>query len=535
MNADALALPTGAAGRVAVVLRRRRTIGRIDAVGIAAPTAIALSILSGILYATGFPPLSWSIAPWLALVPLLVASAVLSPLRAAMAGMCWAMSVAAGVAWFLPAMLSGYFGLAPAPCWLATLAVVGGLHGVYVSGYATWVAWLARRRLANPVLLAGGWLVCEFARAHDGLSSPWALAAYSQLRWTRLIQIADLAGPYGIGMLVAGANACLAAWLMPALRGRRPWRATATIAAALVGTCLYGQWRLGQTFADGEVVRVAVVQGGPPSAHEAQRAKRLARHVELTTSGADPHADVIVWPEHALDAYLEEPSSTHDTVLRLSQVTRADLILGGPHYAPSSSGTRYHNSAYLVRAGRVVARYDKHRLVPFAEEGRWRWLLGNESTSYTPGSGAFILPVTAIRVGTLLCVEAMFPDLVRQAVRQGAEVLVNLSNDAWFGHAEPARHQLEIATLRAVESRRYLVRAAATGFSAVIDPYGRTVAESGFDTHQVLNATVRASHVRTPYERRGDTFAWVVIAAVVGASLRPLLVPAASNHRRRIA
>ena len=75
----------------------------------------------------------------------------------------------------------------------------------------------------------------------------------------------------------------------------------------------------------------------------------------------------------------------------------------------------------------------------------------------------------------------MFPDLVRQAVRQGAEVLVNLSNDAWFGDAAPARQQLEIATLRAVENRRYLVRAAATGFSAVVDPHGRTLAQSEFD------------------------------------------------------
>ncbi len=498
------------------------------------PTAFALAALSGLVYAAGFPPLSWSIAPWVALAPLLVACASLSPARAAAAGMCWTATAAAGVAWFLPAMLSGYFGLATGAGWLATLAAVGGLHGVYVSTYAAWVSWLAKRHAANPVLLAGGWLACEFARAYGGLGSPWALAAYSQVRWTPLIQIADLAGPYGIGMLVAGVNACVAAWLLPALRGRRPQLATAAIAAALLGASCYGQWRLGQPFADGASVRVAVVQGGAPTAGKASRAARLARHVALSTEGVAPEANLILWPEHALDEYLEEPSSTRDAVLRLAGATRADLVLGGPHFASSATGTRYHNSAYLVRGGRVAERYDKHRLVPFAEDGRIGGISGGTATSYTPGPGTFVLPATAARLGMLLCVEAMFPDLARRAVRQGAEVLVNLSNDGWFGHPEPARHQLEIATLRAVENRRYLLRAAATGFSAVIDPHGRTLVESAFDGRQVLTATVRASHARTPYQRWGDGFAWLVIAVVAAASLRAAARSPMDNDRRRL-
>jgi apolipoprotein N-acyltransferase len=511
---------------------RRPTSRAMGAAGVGTPTAFALATGSALAYAAGFPPLSWSIAPWLALAPLLVACAGLSPWRAAMAGMWWAVVAGLGVVWFLPAMLSRYFGLAAAPSWLATGAIVGAFHGVPVSLYAAWVAWLARRRAASPILLAGGWLACEFARAHGGLGSPWALAAYSQVYWTPLIQIADLAGPYGIGMLVAGVNACVAAWWVPALRGRRPRLAGATIAAALMSVCLYGQWRLGQTFAEGPAVQVAVVQGGAPPADAAQRAANLAGYVELTRSAA-PQADLIVWPESAVTAYMEEPSSTRDTVLRLAGDTGADVILGGPHYTPSSSGTRYHNSAYLVRDGRVAARYDKHRLVPFAEDGRFSWLFGDKTTSYTPGLGAFVLPATALRVGAFLCVEAMFPDLVLQAVRQGAEVLVNLSNDAWFGHAAPARQQLEIATLRAVENRRYLVRAAATGFSAVVDPYGRTLVESAFDADQVLNATVRASHARTPYQRWGDAFAWLVMAGVAGASIRSLIDTTEHQHRRR--
>jgi apolipoprotein N-acyltransferase len=497
-----------------------RVVDRIAA--LSAPGAFALAALSGALYAAAFPPLSWSIAAWVALVPLLVACAALSPLRAAMAGLCWTATMALGVAGFLPDMLSRYFGLAAVPSWLAAV-VAAAFQGIYVSGYAAWVAWLVRRRAANPILLAGGWLVCEYARAHGMLGSPWALAAYSQLDWTKLIQIADLAGPYGIGVLIAAANAGAAALLAPVLRGCRPRRSAAMIAAALAGALVYGHWRLGQSFDDGGALRVAVVQGGATPPHTSQRTARLARYVALTKSGTTAPADLIVWPEYAVEAYLEEASPTRDAVLRLAQETQADVLLGGPHATPAASGTRYHNSVYLVRDGRLAGRYDKHRLVPFGEDDRLQWLFGRKRTSYTPGQGPYVLSASALRVGTFICVESMYPELVREVVRQDAELLVNLSNDAWFGDPAPARSQLAIATLRAVETRRYLVRAAATGFSAVIDAHGRTLAQSEFDTHEVLNATVRASRARTPYQRWGDVLALMVVAAVTGASLRPLL------------
>jgi apolipoprotein N-acyltransferase len=519
MTPDEIVLASPADGRVAVDpgLRASR------ATDIGVPTAFALAALSGGAYAAAFPPVACAPAAWLALVPLLVACSALSPRRAALAGFVWMTTMGAGVAWCLPAMLTHYFGLATVPSWLASVAIVVGVNGAYVSAYAAWVAWLARRRAANPILLAGGWLACEFARAHGVGSSPWALTAYSQLGWTPVVQIADLAGPYGIGMLVAAVGAAVAAALVPALRGRRPLLDTAMIAAALMAALAYGEWRLAQTFGEGPAVKVAVVQGGAAPANRSERAARLARYVGLTASGARAETRLIVWPEYATEAYLQEPSEARDTVLRTAADARADLVLGGPHYTRSASGTRYHNSVYLVRDGRVAARYDKHRLMPFAEDGRAAWLFGAHTARYSPGRGTFVLPGTDLRIGTLLCVESMVPALVRQAAREGAELLVNLSNDAWFGRPEPARHQLDIATLRAVENRRYLVRAATTGFSAVIDPHGIPLAESTFDATQVLNATVRASHVRTPYQRFGDAFAWMVIAGVALATLRSSL------------
>lgn len=480
----------------------------VDTARLGTSTACALAALSGLAYASGFPPRAWTAAPWVALAPLLIACAALPPARAALAGMVWAATAAAAVASFVPGMLTAYFGLGAGASWLATIAVVGGLHGVYVGAYAAWVAWLVRRRAANPLLVAGGWLACEMVRAHAPLGSPWALSGYSQVGWPVVLQIADATGVYGIGLLLASVNAIVAAAVVPQLRGRRPRVATAIVAAALLATASYGHWRLRAAPAAGPELRVAVVQAGASPAREAERPARLARYAALTRQIAPAPGALVVWPEYATEAYLDEPSAARDTVLGLATDLDVDLLLGAPHYEATANGTRYHNSAYLVRDRRIAGRYDKHRLVPFAE------------AAYSPGAGSSVLAAGGTRVGMLLCVEAMFPELAAAAVREGATLLVTLSNDAWFGDPAAARQQLDIATLRAVETRRYLVRAAATGISAVVDPSGRVLAAGDFDRRDAFAATVHPSRLLSPYQRWGDAPAWLVIAAVVAASLR---------------
>jgi apolipoprotein N-acyltransferase len=499
--------------------------------------AFALAALGGVAFAAAFPPLDWSAAAWLALVPLLVACASLTPARAAIAGLCWTLGAAAILARFLPEMLSGYFGLAPYWSWLATLGAVVVLHGAFIAAFAAWVAWLVRRRAARPLLVASGWVACELARTHGELGSPWGLFAYSQIREPVLVQIADVVGAYGIGFVMAAVSASVAAAIAPRLRVRRldlRWSASvvATLVAALLG---YGTWCLQHSFADGETVRVAVVQAGAPTRDPALRAERLARHVALSSEN-DParRADVVVWPESALDGYLQERSATRTAVLDLARRSAADLVVGGPRYERDHDGTHYFNSAFLVRGDDIAARYDKHRLVPFAEDGRGASGGGSSVVRYTAGEGTSVLPARGLHAGILLCFEAMFPALARDATHDGADVLFNLSNDGWFARPEAAQMQLDIATLRAVENRRFLVRAAATGISAVIDPQGRILERSAFGTHEVLDASVRPSHARTLYQRWGDAPAWLLIAAAVLASLRVAIRSSATVDERKI-
>jgi apolipoprotein N-acyltransferase len=289
----------------------------------------------------------------------------------------------------------------------------------------------------------------------------------------------------------------------------------ATLGIALA----YGQWRLSQPFAMGKPVSVAIVQ---PSIERqfrwlpTHRRANLDLYLSLTRTAAG--ADLIFWPEHAIDFYLQENSPHQNVLLQPSRELKADLVLGGRYYSRNGKGIDYHNSVFLIHRGRVAGRYDKQRLLPFAEENRLPWLFPDIVNKYMPGRHVRALPSPFSRIGTFVCFESLYPDLVRRVVSHGVELLANPSNDDWFGHPAPARHQLEIASLRAIENRRYLVRATATGYSAVIDPHGRIIALSSFRTPEVVKATIRPSRVLTPYRRWGDVTPWIAIAVVVVSS-----------------
>ena len=483
--------------------------------------SVLLTVVSAALYAASFPPLGLAPLAWVALAPFLVAAVRVRPLGAACLGTLWGVLMGLGVAWWLPAMIAGYFELPAVAGWLGFLVVALGLTAWYVAAFAAWLSWLAERRAMGPLLVAAGWGASELARARLLVGNPWALTAYSQVRFTTLVQIADLAGPYGIGMLIAAVNAAVAGLVAPRLRARRPRVAVVGLVLTLVATLAYGSHRLSETFATGEPATVALVQGAIErgfSWRPEYGRLGVERYLALTRDARALRPRLVVWPESAISAYLQEPTPEQRAILQATRELGADLLLGGPHYEFSDRRTLYHNSIFAVHAGRVTGRYDKIRLLPLAEENLPSRLLARE-TSFTPGAHVTLLEAGDLRIGAFICWEAMYPELVREFALAGAEVLANLSNDAWFGDRAPARLHLDIASLRAIENRRYLLRATATGLSAVIDPYGRTLTESRLREPEVLSATIRPSDARTPYQRWGDSVAWAALALALAAAL----------------
>jgi len=483
---------------------------------------LLLSLVSAALYASSFPPVSCSFLAWVALSPFFIACVNVSPRPAAVLGLAWGVAAAYGVGWWFPDMVSTYLKISTLGGWIAFFTMSLFFAGVYFSVFAAWVSWVAQRQTVSPFIVAAGWGAGEFVRASLFFGDPWALAGYSQVSFTRLMQIADATGPYGVGILIAAVNACAAGLLAPTLRGRWPALSCAVVGVVVVAVMIYGERRLSQTFTEGEPVSVVIVQGAierearwsPKHAGE-----NLERYLALTRKAVDVHPRLIFWPEYAVNFYLQQESPLSDTVFRVSRDLQADIILGGPHFSYGETAMLLHNSIFLVRDGKLTGRYDKAHLLPLAEANHLQWLLSGIPTNYEPGNHFHTLRAKAARVGAFVCFEAMYPELVRRFVEAGAEVLANPSNDDWFGAAAPARHHFDMASVRAIENRRYLIRVTTNGYSGVIDPYGRVVILSGFDAPEVLTATIFLSRAHTPYQRWGDAAAWSAIGLVFLASL----------------
>jgi apolipoprotein N-acyltransferase len=488
--------------------------------------SLLLTFLSASLYALSFPPFSLSFLAWIALIPLLYAASRTSPLVAAMCGLLWAIGAAYGVGWWFPGMVTNYLQLSLTAGWAAFFSVSVGLAGIYFACFTAWVSWLARRQSASPWLIAAGWSVCEFARANLLIGNPWALSGYSQVSHPWLMQIADATGPYGVGLLIATVNASIAGIFSPVLRGRRPLVSTVCVVVAFGLVCFYGHWRMSQTFTVGDPIPIAVVQGAIEQKLRWQpeyRKANLDRYLALTQGTTASHPQLIFWPEYAVDFHLQVDSPLRESVFQVTRDLKADLILGGQYYSYGVSDVELHNSVFLVHHGRLAGRYDKMRLLPFAEANQVERFFPNLPSRYVPGQFVQVLRAPAARIGAFLCIEAVYPDVVKSFVRKGAEILANPSNDGWFGGPAPARLQLHIALVRAIENRRYLVRATTTGISAVIDPYGRIVAASDFGSPAVLTALIYRSHTRTPYQHWGDALCWIALATVLIASFSCVL------------
>lgn len=461
---------------------------------------------SALLYGLLFPPfgLAW-LAP-LALAPYLWAIAGARPLAAAGLGLAWATLATAAAAWWLPRLLGSYFELTP-------LAAGAGLVGVglltvgpFQAAFAAWLAWRWRRGAPALVAVGAAWALAELARSHGPVPNPVSLLAYGAP--AVLAQMADLAGPWGIGALLAACAAALARAGHEGLASAGARRALAGAGAALLLAWAYGEWRLAEPFDTGEPVRVAVVQGAvvhPRSGERPGGGASVERHLALTRSALAARPELVFWPEFAVDFYLAERNAPGAHLRRQLAALAVPLVTGGSHYVFAADGTRYYNSVFALDArGRLGGRYDKTRLVPFAESAPLGPGWTADGGPYTPGASLVPLATAAGPVGAFVCGEALFPSVARGLAQSGAALLANPSNDHWFGAAAGAEQHLDVARMRAIENRRWLVRPTTTGVSAVIDPHGRVVARSRSAGPEVLTATVRRSDVVTPVQRWGD-------------------------------
>ncbi len=499
-----------------------------------ARTTLFLALISGGLLALAFPGTGdqgW--LAFVALVPLLVAIDRSAGRRAAFLGLAaglvfWLVTVS----WLAQTMVR-YGGLP----WSLAYVLLFGLAGylaLYLAAFCTLLSWRPRRSGVLYVLEAASlWVALEFLRAYLLSGFPWNLLAYSQHENFPLIQVAAVTGVYGVSFVVVAVNAALARAIQ--VRGPRIQAAAPLGTAALCwGLAVGAGWLQALTPNPKDPIRVALVQGNIEQGVKwdptwQQKTLDIYRH--LTLEAARTRPGLIVWPETAVPFFLREDPRRSE-IEGLARKAGTYLLVGAPDRERRSP----RNAALLLGPdGQILGRYDKQHLVPFGEYVPLRRLLffanvlaGGTIGAFTPGSEATVFSAPFGRFGVVICYEAIFPGEVRTFFLQGADFLVNITNDAWFGRsAAPAQH-LAMAAFRAVENRAYLIRAANTGISAIVAPDGRIVQATGLFTPAVVAGGIARRTGSTPYTRYGDLFAWgtVLIAlAAVLAGLGPITLP----------
>ena len=243
---------------------------------------------------------------------------------------------------------------------------------------------------------------------------------------------------------------------------------------------------------------------------------------------------MIVWPETAAPFYFQNYDERSRGVINVARQEGAWLLFGSPAYEREGKNISFHNSAYLLSPdGSVSGRYDKVHLVPFGEYVPLRRILFFidklvvGAGDFRPGDEIAPLAMGSDKIGTLICYEGIFPEISREYRRKGAGLLVNITNDAWYGNTSAPYQHLTMAIFRAIENRIYMIRAANTGISAIVNTAGEIVSRTGLFERKVLSGTVKFTHHRTLYSRYGNIFACFCI----GFLLMGFLVSLRRNDR----
>lgn len=447
--------------------------------------------LTGAALVLAAPPWNASGLAWVAFWPLLHAlpdrSLGTRVLSGSVAGVVW--SVGTVGPWLFPATRAH---LATTAASAAALTFVAAWlwGGVYLALLAA-----IHPRLPRPLWLSmpAAWIIGEAARTHLLGGAPWSLLGHSQHDVLLVRQLAELGGVTAVSFVVCMPSAALAS----PPRDRRAGLVAAAI--ALAATLAFGASRVGGVAAPGipRQIRIASGENAAPDA--------VARYAGAGGAG---HADLTVWPEGATPGYLQEEAGTRATIETAAR-EHGWLLTGARRYEGSGDARRYFNSAVLFDpTGRVVAHADKRHLVPLAERNVLGWQV--VPRPFTSGDGDPVpLAAGSLQIGALVCWDVLFPELSRALVGAGANVLANLSSDRSLDRAVP--QLVAAARFRAVETRRWLVRASGAGRSLAIDPLGRVVATDAVAIGGPTELPL------TLYVRLGEVVPW--LAALLLAAL----------------
>ncbi len=490
-----------------------------------------LAISSGILIALSFPNPGLSFLAWVALIPLLIAMEGSSPREAFRIGLTCGIAAYAAILYWLNIVFTQYGHLPWSVSIPVYLLLVLWLSLFYaMSTYITRLGELSGIKAAFTLPVT--WIAFDFIRSFLFSGFAWAMLGHSQFRTLPLIQIADLAGVYGITLLIILANVVLYRALRAVSGAGVPYpvKSALILLVLLFGTLYYGFSRLNAPdTAASKPLRVALIQGNIPQDVKWSpefRQHTLDTYERLTREAAKSGVDLVVWPESAVPFFFQDEPIQAERIRILARELNACLLFGSPAHELRNGKSTFLNSAFLISStGATVGRADKLHLVPFGEYVP----LGNILTfinkivvgigDFAPGERAVPLDTGKVKLGIQVCYEVIFPELARQYVQAGARVLVAITNDAWFGRSSAPYQHLAISTFRAVETRTPLIRAANTGVTAIVDQNGYISTMTGIFVEGYRTGEVKPGSGSSLYLTIGDAPAWLCVLITAGIAL----------------
>lgn len=547
------------------------TGGRLKSMRLVPGRLWAMAALSGVLQVAPFPiagPVSrWRAALcWIALTPLLWAltrhgknGKELTP------GQSTVLAYLCGFLWYLGNCYWIYqtmylYGGLDKPIAAGILILFCLYLGLY-HGLFGWIFGTIRSYFGTQITLLLSpflWVAMELARARiTGL--PWDLLGISQIDNPALTRLAPITGAFGLSFVIALVNSL---WLIRIeIRERRHTRLVLTtlgvflILGYVVGVRKIATSRRNRATATATLVQQnlevgAAAKGPEPAAEELLNSfTYLSRHpgnrmylgtperrgtpmVGFESTPEPRDSDLIVWPESPAP-FQEQDPQFRSAISALARQAHAAVIVGNIAIDRTTSNSRgyflFNSASFVTPQGVFAGRYDKMHLVPFGEYVPFKSLfffaqnLLHEAGTFDAGVTRSLFAVDGHRYGTFICYESIFADEVRQFVRQGADVLINISNDGWYGDTSAPWQHLNMVRMRAIENHRWILRATNTGVTASIDPDGRVVAAAPRHVRTSIRVGFGYEHDTTFYVAHGDWFAWIcagATAAALGLSLR---------------
>ncbi len=488
-------------------------------------------ILSGLLMAAAFPPLPLGFLACISLLPLIP---VAENLRGRVA--------------FGAGFLQGLVFYGASIYWIAWITPPGMAGAIlYMSLFRGLFVWLWSFALARAGRLGLWmtpflWVGFEYFNTLGDMGFSWMLLGHTQVDYLPLIQIVEATGVYGVSFWVVVVNLIAFKALESARRGLM----VGVLVLSFALPAGFGLWRMAEPVAEGDL-KVAIVQQNVPPVEKSYWGfdHNFDKLKPLTIQAAETGAQLVVWSEAALPARLKSDLKSGRSLHQAYQARVQALVdsLGiylymGANRFEAAARDRLYNSSFLFEpGGGDLPHYDKVKVVPFGERTPFPKLLGflrdfqwsgggYISGDFESGTALTVFEVPGGKFSGMICFDSVFPWLARDMMVRGAEFLVVITNDGWYGRTAAPYQHADIATFRAVENRRWVVRCANTGVSMFVDPYGRQAQKTGLFEEAVVAGTIAPRDEQTLYMRFGDLFSQLCgVIALMGLAVSAIRRP----------